>query len=64
MKVILFLALIIPGQPPVHQSAPIATLEDCAIAVVEILHNREPPPNGSLQAGCALVGQDVKAQVD
>lgn len=62
MQVILFIVLVIAGQPPVRQAAPIASVEECGEAVKEILANKEPPSNGSLQAGCVLVGQDVKAQ--
>ncbi len=55
MTVIVFVVLVLSGHPPVNNFREVGSLEECMNEVSFILKN-EPPANGSLQAGCVLVG--------
>lgn len=55
MTVIIFVVLVLSGHPPITNYREVASLEECMSEVALILKN-QPPDNGSLQAGCVLVG--------
>ena len=58
--IVLLLVLMIPGHPPVPQSAPVDSIEECLEGVKSILEQYNPEwPNGTrLQAGCIIVPAD------
>ncbi len=50
---LIFVVLMLPGQPPVKHHAPMASLEECMEAVHDILV-KGVKGNHSIQAGCVI----------